>query len=173
MTLIVIDASTPAKEIENCIAFLRNGKPEGQLPLASHLSAALAEVVRLRAQFGESLGEDFGGRRITLCGSARFARAYREWTARLMIDESAMVWTAPLVDTLTDEQKVRIDQLWFAQIAASDAIFVLNVNGYIGPSTAAEIAFARDRGIAVRFLSGEFPDWTEADCRFAGQEAVS
>lgn len=165
MTLCVIDSETPTRDIEQSINFLRDEKLETALPLASHLGAALAEVVRLRSQ--GDLSKQFNCRRVTLCGSARFALAYREWTARLMVGESAMVYTAPGIASLTKEQKERIDQLWFAQIDASDEIFVLDVGGYIGESTAEEIAFATERGIAVRYLSDVQPGWTEADCRFA------
>lgn len=171
MTLIVITAATPTADIERARAFLRDETFERGMALASHLGAALAEVLRLRAQLGETLGAKFKCRRITLCGSARFARAYREWMARLMVEQSAMVWSAPLIPGLTKDAKERIDEIWFAQIAASDGIFVLDVGGYIGESTAEEIAFATERGIGVRYLSKEAPGWTEADCRFA-PEAV-
>lgn len=167
MSLIPVDARTPTEEVKRCHDFLRSPEFIHAMPLAAHLVDALAEVLRLRAQLGETLGAKFKCKRVTLCGSARFARAYREWTARLMLHESAMVYTAPLIPDLTEEAKERIDEIWFAQISASDEIFVLDLGGYVGESTAQEIAFATERGVAVRFLSAEEPGWTEADCRYA------
>jgi hypothetical protein len=167
MTIVPIDARTPTDAIESARAFVNSPEILESMPLAVHLSEAMAEVIRLRYQLGGTLGGKFKCKRVTLCGSARYARAYREWTTRLMIEESAMVHTAPLIPDLTRDDKERIDQIWFAQIAGSDEVFVLDVDKYIGESTAEEIAFAEERGIPVKFLSVVAPGWTEADCRYA------
>lgn len=165
MSLVLVKPETPSSAIEKARDFLQGGD-DRWLPLAVDLAHAMTEVLRLRAQLGETFGAKFRVRRITLCGSARFQRAYREWTARLMVEQSAMVYFAPLIPNLSREAKQRIDEIWFAQIAASDEIFVLDVGGYIGESTGEEIAFAEEVGIAVRYLSKESPGWSEADCRY-------
>jgi len=62
------------------------------------------------------------------------------------------------------ELKARLDAIHLAKIDASDEVFVLDVGGYIGESTCREIAHAEVTGKRVRYLSREFPAWTEADC---------
>jgi hypothetical protein len=60
-------------------------------------------------------------------------------------------------DEKTDE-KQNLDRLHFDKIAMSDAIFVMNVGGYIGLSTRREIEYAKSLGKHVDYL---FPDTTD------------
>ena len=108
-------------------------------------------------------------KQITLCGSTRFKRAFIEWNARLTQDESALIYSVALHGHARQtfpapDLKRRLDAIHFAKIDASDEIFVLDVGGYIGESTRNEINHAVKLGKRVRYLSREFPDWTEADC---------
>lgn len=166
-----IDSATKTAELETCRAFLLDPALD-RLPLAVLLAESITELLRLRAQLGQGFAAQAGYRRITLCGSRRFDRAFQEWSRRLQLEQSAMVYAAQVIPNLTPDQKRTIDLLWFAQIEASDEIFVLDVGGYVGESTAEEIAFARERGIRVRLLSQEAPGWTEADCRFLPSESA-
>lgn len=50
------------------------------------------------------------------------------------------------------EQKARLDELHLRKIDLADEVLVLNVDGYIGPSTARELEYARAAGKIVRFL---------------------
>jgi len=45
-----------------------------------------------------------------------------------------------------------MDELHFKKIELADSVFVVNVGGYIGESTAREIAYARHLGKPVSFL---------------------
>lgn len=45
-----------------------------------------------------------------------------------------------------------IDELHLRKIDMADEVFVVNVNGYIGERTAAEIAYAKEHGKPVRYL---------------------
>jgi len=152
MTARLITAETTLEVLEGLRA--AQGQRAGIFPDARTAMEALDEVIRLRRRAGEGIGG--GHKRVTLCGSTRFDEAYETWHARLMLEEAAMVFTAPKFaawDLLPDDSKATIDLLWFAMIEGSDEIFVLDVGGYIGESTAEEIAFARERGIPVRLLS--------------------
>jgi len=57
-------------------------------------------------------------------------------------------WTAEAVL----EVKQKLAELHFEKIRLADEILVLNVGGYVGPSTRAEIEFARSLGKRVRWL---------------------
>jgi hypothetical protein len=116
---------------------------------------------------------------ITLCGSTRFARAYSEWSARFTLKGwSVFSIGVSLRDPLwactppaeLDEIKAHLDIVHRNKIEASDEIFVLDlpVDGapYIGTSTRAEIVHAEMFGKTVRYISKEYPGWTEEDCLF-------
>ena len=111
-------------------------------------------------------------RRITLCGSTRFHRAFREWNAILTL-EGNVVYSCglfghdPSTPAITDEQKERLDDIHRRKIWVSHEIFVLDVATYIGDSTRAEIEYAKSRNKPIRYLSKEHPMWTEDDCRWA------
>lgn len=165
-----IDSQTPTAELEEARHFLADERLGARMPLAVLLVEALVEIVRLRKKAGETFGGRAGYKRVTLCGSRRFAAAFEEWSWRLKLEESAMVYAAQILANPTADQKTRIDLIWFAQIEGSDEIFVLDVDGYVGESTAEEIAFARERGVKVRMLSEVAPGWTDADCRYAKAE---
>lgn len=52
----------------------------------------------------------------------------------------------------TAEQKVALDQLHFRKIEMADEVLILNVGGYVGQSTANELAHAIRLSKVVRFL---------------------
>ena len=114
--------------------------------------------------------------RITLCGSTRFKKAWMEWNARLTLQGhvvySVAMWSHNVRVEPTEEQKKLLDQVHIAKIDNSDAVFVLDVGGYIGESTKREIAHAEATGKPVHYLSQTYPDWTEDDCLWAQEGYV-
>lgn len=56
---------------------------------------------------------------------------------------------------LEPDVKVMLDELHNRKIDLADEILVLNVGGYVGASTASEVAYAREHGKRVRWLEGE------------------
>jgi hypothetical protein len=53
---------------------------------------------------------------------------------------------------ITDEMKVKLDELHKRKIDLADTVFVLNVNDYIGNSTRSEIEYAEQIGKPVYYL---------------------
>lgn len=51
--------------------------------------------------------------------------------------------TKPNKEAYTEEEAVRLDKMHKEKIKLSDAILVVNVNGYIGKSTKSEIEYAK------------------------------
>jgi hypothetical protein len=104
------------------------------------------------------------GRRLTLCGSTRFRGAFDFWNTHLTLAGNAVYSVA--VDAHgearealpTEAEKTLLDEVHLMKILNSDAIFVLDVGGYVGSSTEREIAFARSKGKGVFFLSELFPE---------------
>ena len=92
---------------------------------------------------------------VTICGSTRFRTAITAVNRRLTL--AGAIVLAPGVfghdgDPLTDDDKNRLDTLHLRKIDTSDEIVVVNLGGYIGESTRAEIAYARSRRVMVTFL---------------------
>ena len=94
---------------------------------------------------------------ITLCGSTRFKEQYLEAQKRLTLDGNIVisvglfghsgddeVWTEGTKEMLDDMHKRKIDM--------ADAIYVINVDGYIGDSTRSEIEYAKANGKKIMYL---------------------
>lgn len=102
---------------------------------------------------------------ITLCGSTRFKRAYIDWYARLTGQGAIVLSVGRFLPKPqhTTEHKDFLDRLHLAKIEASDGIFVLDVDGYIGESTRKEILYAKKKNKSVQRLSRAYPGYKEPD----------
>lgn len=93
---------------------------------------------------------------ITICGSTRFKTEIEQVARDLTLQGHIVL--APCVfhhsdnEQLTTEEKIRLDNLHKEKINMSDAIFVVNVNGYIGESTYGEIDWANRMKKQIFFL---------------------
>ena len=101
---------------------------------------------------------------ITLCGSTRFKNAFLEAQKKLTLEGNIVisvglfghagdseVWEGMPEDALT-RTKIMLDDMHKRKIDMADEIFVINIGGYIGESTASEIEYARSTGKTVRYL---------------------
>lgn len=110
-----------------------------------------------------SLVRDFGGPRPTitvLCGSTRFRDAFEEaartetLAGRIVLSAGLFGWTTGVApeEALGAQIKADLDELHKRKIDLADEVLVLNVGGYIGQSTRAEINYAEKVGRPVRYL---------------------
>lgn len=90
--------------------------------------------------------------KITICGSLRFEDAIQDWHERLAFAGHTVYSIVALPsqkgrikDWYTPAQKQTLDLLHLSKIEESEAIFVVNVNEYIGESTRREIEWATIR----------------------------
>lgn len=94
---------------------------------------------------------------ITLCGSTRFKEQFIQVQKELTLQGNIVisvglfghsgddeVWTEGTKEMLDDMHKRKIDM--------ADAIFVINVGGYIGESTKSEIEYAKRHCKIVEYL---------------------
>lgn len=99
--------------------------------------------------------------RITLCGSTKFKKAFEVLNKQLSLEGSVVYSVAFFAhadnEHLTDAQKAVLDEVHKRKIDNSDAILVIDLDGYIGESTRSEIAYAEQQGKTVKYLS-QFPD---------------
>ncbi len=86
---------------------------------------------------------------VTLCGSVRFWDKIQEMYEKLELEnEYAVIGITPHVmdRNFTEREEDLLDELHRVKIDISDAIFVVNVDGYIGKSTKSEIEYAKSKG---------------------------
>lgn len=97
--------------------------------------------------------------KITLCGSTKFKKEYEEWNKKLSLS-GHLVYSVGYFehsgDVLTDGQKEILDLMHLQKILESDAIYVLDVDEYIGSSTAREIKWAEMNNKTVYRLSRDY-----------------
>lgn len=86
---------------------------------------------------------------ITLCGSTKFQKEFMEVQKMLTLEGNIVISVGVFGHSdpeflvgLNDEVKKELDNIHLAKIDMSDEIFVINVGGYIGNSTNAEINYA-------------------------------
>lgn len=93
---------------------------------------------------------------ITICGSSRFKTEIEAVAHDLTLQGHIIL--APCVfhhadgEELSTEDKIRLDNLHKEKINMSDAIFVVNVDNYIGESTYGEIDWANRMKKQIFFL---------------------
>ena len=93
---------------------------------------------------------------ITICGSLKFKDEILKISEKLELAGNAVI--APIYptnedkDTYTEEEVETLDKMHKEKIKISDAIYVVNVNGYIGSSTKSEIEFAKKLNKEIIYL---------------------
>ena len=99
---------------------------------------------------------------ITLCGSSRFKDEMMEIAAQLTMSNHIVLMPCIFHHAddieLTEEEKIRLDNLHKEKINMSDGIFVVNKEGYIGASTYSEIDWAQRMKKEVYFLVNPNPE---------------
>ncbi len=92
---------------------------------------------------------------VTLCGSMRFQAQMKSIAESLELTEKYVVIQCIYPNDgrpLTSEEIRLLGELHYRKIEISDAIYVVNVGGYIGKSTQSEIEYARSLGKEVMYL---------------------
>lgn len=91
---------------------------------------------------------------IVLVGSLKFWDKIQEMYEKLELEGYAVIGITPHVmeRDYTKEEEDLLDELQLSKIEKADAIFVVNVNGYIGYSTSREIEFAKSKNKEIIYL---------------------
>lgn len=94
---------------------------------------------------------------ITLCGSTKFKKEFREVEAALTLMGHIVISLGFFEQSegfkVTDQQASLFEKIHYGKIDISEEIFVIDVNGYIGSSTKKEIEYARGTGKAINYYS--------------------
>jgi hypothetical protein len=94
---------------------------------------------------------------VTICGSMRFKAEMLEAADRL--SRQGFIVLMPFCtfapeEQLTSHDKTMLDRMHFTKIDMSDSIYVVNVGGYVGNSTANELRYAELSHKTVYYLEG-------------------
>ena len=84
---------------------------------------------------------------ITLCGSLKFQKEMMIVAEKLALQGNCILTpTYPVIENIeiTEEQIAMLKEAHFKRIEIANAIFVVNVNNYIGNSTNVEIEYAKE-----------------------------
>ena len=100
---------------------------------------------------------------ITLCGSIKFKEEFLKMQEKLTLSEN-IVLTPNFFQNIKKEEineqtKKMLDGMHRQKIDMSDAIFVINVNGYIGESTKNEIEYAKSKNKEILYLENWYIIW--------------
>ena len=83
---------------------------------------------------------------VTLCGSMRFSKQMQEIALELEIKQGYCVLT-PVGEKMiqsSEKELERLAQAHFKKIDMSDAVYVVNIGGYIGESVSREMCYAQE-----------------------------
>jgi len=99
-------------------------------------------------------------KKITLCGSTKFREEFDLVNAWLSLN-GHVVYSCAIFGhqsniNLTDDEKETLDQVHKLKILNSDEIYVINVDKYIGNSTASEIKYAQDHNMPINYFTYDY-----------------
>lgn len=83
---------------------------------------------------------------VTLCGSMRFSKQMQEIALELEVKQGYCVLT-PVGEKMVYPSEKEINKLaraHFKKIDMSDAVYVVNIGGYIGESVSREVCYAKE-----------------------------
>lgn len=84
---------------------------------------------------------------VTLCGSMKFAKQMQEIARELEVKHGYCVLTPVGGEKLSQLGKIEIEKLaqaHFKKIKMSDAVYIINIGGYIGESVLRELHYAKE-----------------------------
>lgn len=121
---------------------------------------------------------------VCLCGSTRFYEAFQEANFRLTLEGFIVLsvgFYPHAADRahaahigITPKQKEALDELHFRKIDLADRVHFLNIGGYIGASTARELAYAIANNKETTFTDGGLGNvFAEANAHELGKMVAS
>ena len=93
---------------------------------------------------------------VTLCGSLKLKKEMMTIAEKMTLDGYCILTPVyPVSEDIdrTKEQLIKLKEAHFKRIELSDAIFVVNINNYIGESTNLEIDYAKKLGKEIIYYT--------------------
>ncbi|MDR1400665.1 MAG: hypothetical protein LBJ41_12165 [Treponema sp.] len=99
---------------------------------------------------------------ITVCGSLKFEQEMKYYAEKLELEGNCVLSVIYPIKNKEDYTKDEIELLnigHFQRINISDAIFVVNKNGYIGEAVRNEIEYAKRQNKEILYLEPPIGAW--------------
>ena len=93
---------------------------------------------------------------ITLCGSYKYIKEIKEVAEKLALEGNCVITPIDITrpkDEYTKEEILQLGKMHKEKIKISDAIYVVNVDGYIGNNTQSEIDLAQELGKEIMYYN--------------------
>jgi hypothetical protein len=99
---------------------------------------------------------------ITICGSLRFEKEMMYYAEKMELEGNCVLSVIyPLKENYTKDEIYKLNNAHIKKIEISDAIFVVNKNGYIGDAVRNEIGYAKMHNKEVIYLENNNNDNNE------------
>lgn len=96
---------------------------------------------------------------ITICGSMKFAEQMKQIAWKLEIEQGVNVLQCAYNEcneSITDDALKRLTSAHYKKIDLCDAVYIVDIDGYIGSSVEQEISYAKENGKELIFHSSQF-----------------
>lgn len=93
---------------------------------------------------------------ITLCGSYKYIKEIKEVAEKLALEGNCVITPIDITrpkDEYTKEEILQLGKMHKEKIKISDAIYVVNVDNYIGSNTQSEIDLAQELGKEIMYYT--------------------
>lgn len=93
---------------------------------------------------------------VTICGSYKYQKEIKIVAEKLAFDGYCVITPIDLTgpkEAYSKEQLIQLGLMHKEKIRISDAIFVVNVDGYIGDNTQSEIDLAKELGKEIMYYT--------------------
>ena len=93
---------------------------------------------------------------VTICGSMRFEQKMRDiaWVLETQYGMNVLQCVYTPENVMCDERMLKnLKKAHYRKIEMSDAVYVIDIDGYIGISTKREVEYAKKSGKEVMFHS--------------------
>jgi hypothetical protein len=93
---------------------------------------------------------------ITVCGSYKYIKEIKEVAEKLALEGNCVITPIDITrpkDEYTKEEILQLGKMHKEKIRISDAIYVVNVDGYIGSNTQSEIDLAKELGKEIMYYT--------------------
>lgn len=96
---------------------------------------------------------------VCLCGSTKFKGAFEKanfnetMKGNIVLSVGCFMHKDKIL--ITEDQKIKLDELHKRKIDLADEVLILNVEGYIGKSTKSELEYAKKNNKIIKYLEKE------------------
>ena len=93
---------------------------------------------------------------ITICGSYKYIKEIKEVAEKLALEGNCVITPIDITrpkDEYTKEEILQLGKMHKEKIKISDAIYVVNVDNYIGSNTQSEIDLAQELGKEIMYYN--------------------